>query len=357
MIDKIFDARAALWESRKRIEALLPAHMPFERFAAMAVRSYAENEDRLKKCRPESFLESVFKAAKYGLELDGILGEAYLVPFKSECQLVPGYKGLLKLALQADGIRNVLCAVVYEADEFDYELGMHVDLRHRPRAESDSEIADNKITHVYVVVWLKNGAAIPFVWPVSKIRRHRDKYSKSYKYAESNGSRDSTWHTAFGKMAVKTVLRDALSSGTIPISTEIVTMLQAEKQAEGEIVPVISAVESDLDRLAENLRGRRIEQQPEPAELTPADEEANREPAAESKVATAPAATKTKAVAQKSEPLSVVDEYRDQIAGCDSQDDVRVLGLAIRKAGSLEDDQRSYLLKLLDSRAQALRYA
>lgn len=277
-------ARRLLWSNRKKLEGLLPSHMSSDRFLALAFRCFCDNFKTLSKCSPESIFESVLKAAKFGLELDGILGEAYLVPYKRECQLIPGYKGLMKLGLQSKEVKSILPAVVYNVDRFRYELGMHVDVKHLPKAISDEQMADDQVEYFYAIFDLTNGARVPFVWPVAKIRAHRDKYSTSYKYAEqgyqgATPSKDSIWHKHFQRMGLKTVLRDAMSGGTIPMSSEVVQMLQIEKKLEGE--EDADEVTKEMDRLAAQSAQKRLAAQPQSPTFEPDSDHREPEPVPE----------------------------------------------------------------------------
>lgn len=90
------------------------------------------NSEWLRKCQPETIYASLITAAQLGLEPGAAKGEAYLVPFKGRCQLIPGYRGLIKLALRSKAVKSVYSHVVYEADEFMIELGSEPRVVHRP---------------------------------------------------------------------------------------------------------------------------------------------------------------------------------------------------------------------------------
>ena len=68
---------------------------------------------KLLECTRESLLACIVQCAQLGLEPDGLLGQAYLIPFyngrknRYECQLIVGYKGLLKLARQSAEISSL----------------------------------------------------------------------------------------------------------------------------------------------------------------------------------------------------------------------------------------------------------
>ncbi len=373
-----FDPRVELYRCKARIEALLPKHIEFARFCAMAARAWYD-DPAIRECTSASFIESVYKAAKFGLEIDGLLGEAYLVPFNTQengkkvkcCQLIPGYKGYLKLAMQSGEVKSILPAIVYAADKFRFKLGSSPEVIHYPAAATEEQLADDQITHVYVVVFLKNGGSIPFVWPVEKIKRHRDKYSKAYKYANgSKGNKDSTWHLEFGPMSLKTVMRAAMSSGLIPLDCEVKAMVQVDKLTEsGADEQKTSQIVEDMDGLVANLRQPKIEAKEEPRDFRREAEstEANREsvPAEQPKKEQArkhqseetkdePSRSDSSGASQRSES-TVLDDFREQIHKCETVEDVQVVSIAIKRS-QLDAEDKTYLTRLLDKKNQLVRY-
>jgi len=81
-------------------------------------------------CNRQSIFAAAMSAAVLGLEVDGVTGQAYLIPFKGRAQLVIGYKGYNTLGARA-GL-TITGEVVREGDEFDYELGSNAFVRHKP---------------------------------------------------------------------------------------------------------------------------------------------------------------------------------------------------------------------------------
>ena len=59
-----------------------------------------------------------------------------MIPYKNkgqvECQFQFGYKGLLELAYRSGQIQTIQAETVYEADVFEYELGLYPKLIHKP---------------------------------------------------------------------------------------------------------------------------------------------------------------------------------------------------------------------------------
>jgi recombination protein RecT len=109
---------------------VLGTTMPAERL----IRTVAVSCERLPKlfeCDRQSLFNAAMSAACLGLEVDGVTGQAYLIPFKGRAQLVVGYKGYNTLAARS-GL-TITGGVVREGDDFDYELGDRAYVRHKPK--------------------------------------------------------------------------------------------------------------------------------------------------------------------------------------------------------------------------------
>src|SRR4051812_37221145 len=123
-----------------RLEMVLDKRVPVERLMETIMIS-CERLPALLKCDRQSLFNSALSAAVLGLEVDGVTGQAYLIPFKGKAQLVIGYKGFNTLAARS-GI-TITGAVVREGDEFDYQLGTAAYVRHKPKGSK------GKITHAW----------------------------------------------------------------------------------------------------------------------------------------------------------------------------------------------------------------
>jgi len=168
---------------KNEIAKALPKHLNADRMARIALTSFRKNPD-LGRCDPRSVFAAVLMASQLGWEV-GVGGSAYLIPYKGECQLVPGWLGLVDL-VHRSGRAAVWTGAVYEGDEFEYALGDNPRITHRP-----SPVPSDKLTYVYAVGRM-TGASWPIieVWPVGKVIQHRDRYNQqgqkhySYKYFE-----------------------------------------------------------------------------------------------------------------------------------------------------------------------------
>lgn len=112
------------------------------------------NSEWLRKCTPETIYASLITAAQLGLEPGAAKGEAYLVPYKGKCQLIPGYRGLIKMALRSKAVKSVYSHVVYDADEFMLDLGSEPRVVHRPALDGPR----GEIRGVYAIAHMVSGA-------------------------------------------------------------------------------------------------------------------------------------------------------------------------------------------------------
>lgn len=86
----------------------------------------------LLSCTETSVLSAVIQSAQLGLEPDGVMGLAYLVPYGNQCQFIVGYRGLIELARRSGLVKNVDAQVVHIGDYFKYRLGLEPTLEHIP---------------------------------------------------------------------------------------------------------------------------------------------------------------------------------------------------------------------------------
>lgn len=103
-----------------QIEDMLGDVMSFARFKRTAIMS-AEKNPKLLRCTPQSLIGTITGSAVLGLEMDGVTGQAFPVPFAGVAQLVIGYKGYNTLAGRSG--YTITGDVVLEGDNFEFDLG------------------------------------------------------------------------------------------------------------------------------------------------------------------------------------------------------------------------------------------
>jgi len=186
----------------------------------------------LAQCTIESLLRATLQAAELGLAPGSATGEAYLVPFKKnlgtkqqpiwghECQLIPGYRGLIALAFRSGHVTSVKADVVYQGDGFKAPTNP-LDPQMEHVRNYDGDLDPKNITFAYCVVRLKDGGLVYDVMSRGEIDAVR---------ARSKSSDSGPWVTDFAEMAKKTVARRCLKYA--PMSAEMSKALAADSAAE-----------------------------------------------------------------------------------------------------------------------------
>ena len=220
-----------LLEMRKgEIAKAAPRIIDTKRLMRICLSSIQKNP-LLLECSPASLYRCVMDAATFGLTPDGATNEAHLVPFYSskkkgyEAQFMPGYSGIIKLALQSGYINGVELHEVYQNDEFEYEYGLDQKLIHRPTEGNPGDLRA-----VYCIVLLSTGHKTFEVMTIKKAEEHRYKFSKS---KTKDGKHYGPWVDHFNAMALKTVLKRGLKY--TPKSSELAGALKLDGMQEAGI--------------------------------------------------------------------------------------------------------------------------
>jgi len=124
--------------------------MPAERLIRTVLISI-ERTPAIANCTQQSIMNAAMTAGVLGLEVDGVSGQAFLIPFAGRAQLVIGYKGFNTLAARA-GI-TITGEVVRQGDAFDYDLGEGW-IKHKPSLEPWKNRDDRRI----IAAWAKASA-------------------------------------------------------------------------------------------------------------------------------------------------------------------------------------------------------
>ncbi len=221
--------------------------MPVERLMRTIMIS-VERLPLLLQCDRQSVFNAAMSAACLGLEVDGVTGQAYLIPFKGKAQLVIGYKGFNTLAARS-GI-TITGAVVREGDEFDYQLGTAAYVRHKPKGSK------GRITHAWACAQSLDRPAVVEVLDIDELLAVK---------ARSPGAKrsDSPWNDpaiGFPAMCQKTAKRRLARAMPLNIMQQAARMDEAvdEQGAPAWISPdkgvVIDGEFSDAPTIHEEQR-------------------------------------------------------------------------------------------------------
>lgn len=213
---KMMTIHQLLLKSKQQMTMALPRHLSADRMLRIAMTSIRRTP-KLLACNQQSLLGAVMQAAQLGLEPDGVLGMAYLVPFKDEVQLIPGYKGLIDIARRSGQLSTISARCVYAKDQFEYNYGLHEELKHIPTRDSDP----GEVVAAYAIAKLKDGGTQMEVmerWQIEEIRKR------------SRAAEDGPWVTDFPEMARKTAVRRLCKM--LPASVELARAVALDERAE-----------------------------------------------------------------------------------------------------------------------------
>jgi len=171
---------------------------------------------KLLNCTQFSFLESVVRAAELGLRFAGAGGEAYLIPYKTKCTLIIGYRGLCAMARRTGKVIRLEARCVHEKDVFKIEYGNSQQLIHRPHLGTDR----GEIICCYAISELRGGSVQLEIMTRVQIDQIRKR---------SRAANDGPWVSDYEEMARKTVLRRLCKY--LPFPTAFEDALAAEEPA------------------------------------------------------------------------------------------------------------------------------
>jgi len=216
--------KQAIERAMPSINAVAAKHLRPERLLKVAVGAASRNP-LLLQCTPATVVRSIVQSAELGLEAGSALGEAYLVPFRNgktntwECQLIPGYRGLIALARRSGQIAQLEARVVYEHDTFDVAYGLEPVLIHKPKLDGER----GKLSFVYAVAHFVGGGTQWEVMTRGEIEAIR---MRSMAGRNNNGP----WGTDYEEMSRKTVVKRLVKY--LPLSVEMAQAVQIDNAAD-----------------------------------------------------------------------------------------------------------------------------
>ena len=104
------------------VPLLAQSDLPVAKLIQTIITS-CQMDEKLLQCSQQSIMNSAITAACLGLPVDGVTGQAYLLPFAKKAQLVIGYKGYNTLAWRAGYTVNGAC--VYDDDRARHQSADH----------------------------------------------------------------------------------------------------------------------------------------------------------------------------------------------------------------------------------------
>jgi recombination protein RecT len=230
-----------LLKMQPEIAKALPRHLTADRMLRVALTEFRRTP-ALYECEPRSVIGALVQCAQLGLEPGGVLGQAYLIPFRNketnqkEAQLIIGYKGLLDLAWRSGHLKSLEARLVYKADVFRLTYGVQAGITHEPCLD---EASRGEVIYAYGVANLKSGGVQFEVMSRADIQKIQT--------ASKSGA---IWKSHWEEMAKKTVLRRLLK--TLPVSVELPALATSGDDDAATDSPAIDA-EFDVADVAADL--------------------------------------------------------------------------------------------------------
>lgn len=216
---------------QKQFEIALPKHINSERFVRIAITTIRQNP-KLAKCSQESLLGALMTSAQLGLE-PGMLGQAYLIPYKDNVQFQIGYKGMIELLRRSGQLSDIYACEIRKNDDFQITLGLHRDIKHNINFNEDR----GEVVGYYAVAVLKDGANSFEFMTKKQVEEHRDKFSKK--------PNDGPWKNDFDEMAKKTVIKKLLKY--LPVSVEWLESISKDEKVLTVATPSENSNMDDLE--------------------------------------------------------------------------------------------------------------
>ena len=215
---------------KKQFDLALPKLLTSDRFLRIAMTEIQRTPELL-SCDQHSLLGALMECAQLGLE-PGLLGQAWIIPYKRTATLIVGYKGLLNLARRSGEVSSISAHVVFKKDTFDFQLGDSPFIKHRPTAENDP----GEVIAAYAVAMLKGGAKhMEVMW-----KRQIDKIRN-----QSPAGRSGPWVTHEEEMIRKTLIRRLCKF--LPLSVEVMRAVDLDERADVGIPQDVPFVELPAD--------------------------------------------------------------------------------------------------------------
>ena len=151
----------------------------FVREAGFAVQALQSNS-LLLKCTPASIQNAVLNVALTGITLNPAMKLAYLVPRDGQCCLDFSYRGLIKAAVDSGAAVSINASVVYEWDDFSYEMGSEQNLSYKPNmnppVDMDEIIKDpvkiwKHVVAAFSIARLPNGTSDFVILPAWRLKK------------------------------------------------------------------------------------------------------------------------------------------------------------------------------------------
>lgn len=213
------------------------------RFTSTLIGAVSASET-LKACDPGTIIAAGLRGEGMGL----IYGHGYyIVPYGSVATYLMSYKGYIQLAMSTGYYADIDCVEVREGELEGRFRRTGKPVINLAKYDTDEERENHKIIGYYAYFELKDGTFRYEYWSMDKLLKHADRYSPAFKLdkynALINGELDAKeqskllngtpWYDVNGgqdKMCRKTMMRQLLNSGYAPLSNEVRSYFNEDRE-------------------------------------------------------------------------------------------------------------------------------
>jgi recombination protein RecT len=238
---------------------VLPSTLTPERMLRLVIMA-ATRDPKLYECTQESIVQALMQAAQLGLEINAATGEAYINTYWSgklgarEAKLIPGFRGLTKIARRSGIVKRFDVRAVFDGDTFNVEYGTEPKIVHVPSPSAKREPAN--VIACYAVAQLPDGETQFDVMWRDELDRIKGRSSSKNREGDLTGP----WVTDEIEMQKKTVVRrlckmlptDAALADAIELGDRADTgKVNVPTQFDSQESMIESVTSATRDRLAE----------------------------------------------------------------------------------------------------------
>lgn len=236
-----------LEKSVPKLQEVAAGEVRAEKIVKHAMIALSRNP-KLAQCSQPSVMKSVMDCVVLGL-MPGVLGQVYLLPYKTECQAIIGYKGLVDLCRRSGNIIKVEASAVREGDVFEWEKGTSPFIKHQPTPNNTG-----KLEYAYAIAWFKGGGTQFEVLDRKAVEKRKA-------MSQSANSSYSPWTKWEDEMWRKTAVRYLCN--LLPLSVEVKEMITRADEAE-VLDTEVRVVDAEFDPFEEGRHDMKAKPRPEP---------------------------------------------------------------------------------------------
>lgn len=187
-----------------------------ERFAEMlgkrggaflnSIINVVRGSKALQNCDPDTIMSAAVVAATLNLPIDPALGQAAIVPYKSNAVFQIMYKGVTQLCIRSGQYQTIHCSEIYKDELKSYNPITGVVKFRDPDTYAMRDSGKGEVVGHYAYFKLVSGFEKSDFMTVKQVMAHAEKYSKAYQYDLRQKKKDSPWSINPIQMGNKTIL-------------------------------------------------------------------------------------------------------------------------------------------------------